>query len=267
MARPLILVSNDDGVGAAGIRTLARAMRAIGEVVVVAPANEQSAASHSFTLHRPLRHQIVEPGVHVVDGTPVDCVYVACCREGLLSRKPDLAVSGINDGYNLGSDVFYSGTIAAAREAAMRGIPSIAFSLARHGGDLEEAAIVCDALARALLAAPRDPGPAPLLSVNIPPGRPKGIVATRLGARAWEDRVHVRHDPRGREYLWLGGVGVSSEMVEGADTHAIENGLVAVAPLRLELTEPTHLELAKSLSSPSKGPVVTPPRPPEEGSE
>lgn len=249
VAVPLILVSNDDGVGSPGIRALARAMRSIGEVVVVAPSNEQSAASHSFTLHRPLRHQLVEPGVHALDGTPVDCVYLACCREGLLSRKPDLAVSGINDGYNLGSDVFYSGTIAAAREAAMRGIPSIAFSLTRQGGDLEAAAHIAETIARRLLAWPPTADAAPLLSVNIPPGRPKGIRATRLGARKWDDRVHIRMDPRGREYLWLGGVGVQGEMVEGADTHAIEQGYVTVAPLRLELTETMHFDLATSLSS------------------
>lgn len=247
MAERLILVSNDDGVAAPGIRALARAMAELGRVVVVAPETEQSAASHSFTLHRPIRHTLLEPDVHSVDGTPADAVYVALCREGILDRQPDLTVSGINHGYNLGTDVFYSGTIAAAREAALRGIPSIGFSLAR-GGDLAAAAELATRLARRLLASPQVGGPVPLLSVNIPPGVPRGIRATRLGVRKWENRVDVRHDPRGREYLWLGGVGVENEMTEGADTHAIEHGYVSVAPLRLELSEPAHLELARDVT-------------------
>src|SRR5690606_17768279 len=139
--RPLILLSNDDGVAARGLRTLREALLAIGDVVTVAPATEQSANSHSLTLSRPLRHREVEEGVHSIDGTPADCIYVALYRERFLPRWPDLVVSGINHGYNLGTDVFYSGTVAAAREGALRGIPSIAFSLGPKGS-FEEAAEV-----------------------------------------------------------------------------------------------------------------------------
>src|SRR5688500_9165878 len=126
--RPLILVSNDDGVYAPGLAALREAVAELGEVVTVAPLTEQSAGSHSLTLSRPLRHREVAPGVHAIDGSPADCIYVALFHESMLPRRPDLVLSGVNHGPNLGSDVFYSGTVAAAREASLRGIPAIAFS-------------------------------------------------------------------------------------------------------------------------------------------
>ena len=127
--RPLILLSNDDGVNARGLRALRDALVVLGRVIVVAPTSEQSASSHALTLHRPLRHRVVDEDVHSVDGSPADSVYVALYRADLLPRWPDLVVSGINRGYNLGTDVYYSGTVAAAREAALRGVPAMAICL------------------------------------------------------------------------------------------------------------------------------------------
>lgn len=243
MERPLILVSNDDGVRARGCVALREAMERVGDAYTVAPEREQSANSHSLTLHRPLRHRALDERVHAVDGTPADCVYVALYHTSLLPRRPDLVVSGINHGPNLGSDTHYSGTVAAAREGALRGIPSIAFS--NFGDlDLESAGDIAAAIASRLLSATMPPGLPALLNVNFPSGKPRGIRATRLGKRLYTDEVLVRNDPRGREYIWIGGPGAHHEHLDGSDTEAIEEGYVSVTPLMIDVTHVEHFGLA-----------------------
>jgi 5'-nucleotidase len=257
--RPLILVSNDDGVNALGNVALRRALARIAEVYTVAPEYEQSAKSHSISLHVPLRFRTVEPRVHAVDGTPADCVYVALFMESLLPRKPDLVVSGINHGANLGTDVHYSGTVAAAREAALRGIPAIAFSNLHHG-NMEAMAEVATQLCERMLASllgrvPTDTeGNAPLINVNFPDRpEPRGIVAASLGQRHYAEGVDLRDDPRGRPYFWIGGAGgVHHPEMPGSDTEAVDGGFVSVSPLSLRVTDTTQLGLAAFVAGPSE---------------
>jgi len=249
--RPLLLVSNDDGVDAAGIIALRGALATFADVYTVAPQTEQSAKSHSITLHHPLRFHEVEERVWAVDGTPADCVYVAFFLENLLPRKPDLVVSGINHGPNLGNDVHYSGTVAAAREGALRGVSSIAFS--NSSSDMEGAAQYAKRFCKQLLRATPPKDHAVLLNVNFPSVPPKGTRATRLGFRLYSDDVEVRDDPRGRHYLWIGGPGVvTSEPVEGADTEALDEGLISVTPLSIESTQPDHLGIAAYVAGPAE---------------
>jgi 5'-nucleotidase len=254
--RPLVLVSNDDGYGSAGIRALRDALAAWAEVVIVAPETEQSATSHSLSLHRPLRARAVEPGVFAIDGTPADSVYVALHAETrFLSRWPDLVCSGINRGMNLGQDAFYSGTVAAAREGALRGIPAIAAS-AHVKGDLARVAELTSRLARALYTATKGelgagprPGPSvarktTLLNVNVPLEWNGEVRRTRLGARLYEELIDFRKDPRGREYFWLGGPGVRHERDPGSDTDAYDDGAASITPLILDLTSYDEAGLA-----------------------
>ncbi len=244
MTRPLILASNDDGVHADGLTALAAALREIADVIVVAPMTQQSAKSHAITLHHPLRHQRHPQGVHAVDGTPADCVYVALFREGLLPRRPDMVVSGINHGANLGGDVYYSGTVAAAREAALRGIPSIAFS-ALHGASFKKCAAIARDITLRVLGATAPDDQAPLLNVNFPSGEVKGVRATRLGDRQYSEGVIVRDDPHGREYYWIGGPGgITHTPAEGTDTTVTDAGYVSITPLDLRATRSEHLGLA-----------------------
>ncbi len=248
--RALVLCSNDDGVHARGLEAAARALSAFADVVVVAPETEQSAMSHSLTLHRPLRLRRVAEGRWGVDGTPADCVYLALHleeRDGvpkILPRRPDLVVSGVNRGINLGQDVFYSGTVAAAREGALRGVPAIAAScdlakdaLGNLTFDPEPAAALVAAIARAMLALPprEQGGQALLLNLNVPAGTPKGVRATTLGTRLWTEWVEQRVDPRGRSYYWIGGGSVSHAERPGSDTEAHDEGLASLTVLQLDL--------------------------------
>ncbi len=245
-ARPLILVSNDDGIEARGLLSLREALLEFADVVTVAPRFEQSGKSHSITLHEPLRYVDHGGGLHSIEGTPADCVYVALFREGLLPNRPDLVVSGINHGANLGSDVFYSGTVAAAREAALRGIPALAFSQL-EGGDMDRAATLAARMVKTFLETKIDHPDTPLISINFPPGKPKGVRVTRLGRRVYAEGVDVRKDPRGREYFWIGGPGgVRHEEVLGSDTEAVDQGYVSLTPLHLEATHFEHLELTRA---------------------
>lgn len=251
--RPLILLSNDDGVHAKGIRTLEAVLSRIAEVVVVAPLHEQSAKSHALSLAAPLRHRVID-GFHAVDGTPADCIYVALYKTELLPRRPDLVVSGINHGYNLASDTFYSGTVAAAREGALRGIPSIAFSHGSGpGGSFEAASEVALGIVGRMLATQRS-GPTPLVNVNFPAGRSeyRGVVTTRLGQRAYDDSVIGRKDPRGVDYYWIGGPNAHHERIEGTDTAAVDDGFVSITPLVLDATSDRHLELVTVLAEGEK---------------
>lgn len=254
--RPLVLVSNDDGYGSPGIAALRAALATWADVIVVAPETEQSATSHSLSLHRPLRTRAVEPGIFAIDGTPADSVYVALHAETrFLPRWPDLVCSGINRGLNLGQDAFYSGTVAAAREGALRGIPAIASS-AHVKADLARVAELTSRLARALydvtagaLGAGVRPGPSvvrntPLLNLNVPREWNGEVKKARLGARIYEEVIEFRTDPRGREYLWLGGSGVSHQRDPGSDTDAYDEGFASLTPLVLDLSSPDETDVA-----------------------
>jgi 5'-nucleotidase len=233
MTRPLVLLSNDDGYRAPGINALATALRELCDVVICAPESEQSASSHALSLHRPLRLFRHGDGIFSLDGTPADCVYVALYAETrVLPRRPDVVVSGMNHGVNLGDDVFYSGTVAAAREGALKGIASIAFSAAL---DAEPQAACRLAAGLTFALATRAERPALLLNVNVPPGNAWPVRTTRLGRRVYRDEVDFRRDPRGREYLWLGGPGAEHQPGSGSDTEAYDEGVVSVTPLVLDL--------------------------------
>jgi 5'-nucleotidase len=245
MTRPLVLLANDDGYRAAGINALAEALRRLCDVVVCAPETEQSASSHALSLHRPLRLFRHGDGVFSVDGTPADCVYVALYAETrILPRRPDVVVSGMNHGVNLGDDVFYSGTVAAAREGALKGIASIAFSAAL---DASPPAACRLAAELTLAVATREDNKAILLNVNIPPGDAWTVRPTRLGRRVYQDEVDFRRDPRGREYLWLGGPGAQHHPEPGSDTEAFDAGVVSVTPLVLDLWGKSEDERVRDL--------------------
>jgi 5'-nucleotidase len=250
MMRPLILVSNDDGFRAPGLLRLREALTAIADVVVCAPHAEQSASSHAISLTTPLRLREHEPSVFSVDGTPADSVYVALCAHGrVLPRRPDLVVSGINHGLNLAGDVFYSGTVAAAREAALRGLRGLALS-AGPDADLAGAAACAVELARAFLSEPLPrPNVGVLLNVNFPAGDRWPVRATRLGLRSYEENAEFRRDPRGGEYLWLGGARVTHGEAAGSDTEAYDQGCVGVTPLSLEMWESSQEPLAERIAA------------------
>jgi 5'-nucleotidase len=215
---------------------LAQALAEAADVVVAAPDRERSATSHSISLDRPLRVDEIEPRVFSIDGTPVDCVYLALLH--LCPRPPALCVSGINNGFNLGSDIFYSGTVAAALEAALRGVPAIAFSLERRRPqDYSHAAafagsLVKEVLARGERAIPRGA----LLNVNLAAGPVHGFQVTRLGQRVYRDQVVVREDLRGRAYYWIGGPEEEGTDTAGSDCTAVRAGLTSITPLALDLT-------------------------------
>jgi 5'-nucleotidase len=232
-----ILVTNDDGIHAEGLRVLADAVRPLGNVTIVAPDREQSATSHSLTLHRPLRIRHVSEDILTVDGTPTDCVLLGV--HGFLKRKPDLIVSGINHGQNMGNDVFYSGTVAAASEGAFLGIPSIAISLAtwEHAG-FEAAGRVVKSLVAELVRVGIPAGNC--VNINIPPvpwEEIKGVRVTRLGTRVFRDVIVKKIDPRGKNYYWIGGEDPTWEHDDASDFAAVSAGFVSVTPLSFELTD------------------------------
>lgn len=243
-----ILVSNDDGYNSEGIEALAEAMMPLGEVWVVAPESQQSAASHAISLHRPLRLREVGPHWYAVDGTPTDCAYMAI-NHLMKDAPPDLAVSGINHGPNLADDVTYSGTVAAAMEATILGVPAIAFSLAtRHDFDFGVAARFAHELVRAALDS--DLPRRTLLNVNVPAGADVDRYAvTRLGKHSYGSDVVVQRDPRGREYFWIGGNEYSHEDIPGSDCRAVySEGRISVTPLHLQLTDEEKLDLVRGWS-------------------
>ncbi|MCB9541764.1 MAG: 5'/3'-nucleotidase SurE [Myxococcales bacterium] len=240
--RPLILVTNDDGFYAEGIRALAEALTAVGEVAVIAPDREQSGVARMISLGRPLRALPRGPLRWTVDGSPTDCVYLAV--HNLLPRAPDLVVSGINRGPNLADDVTYSGTVAGAMEAALLGLRAFAISL--DGGapfDYGPAAELAVRVAAFMLG--REWAPRTMLNVNVPDtdGAPlTGFRWTRGGRRDYGHIVTEREDPRGRAYYWLGGNRLGFEPVEGSDCDAVHEGLAAITPLDLDLTHHALLE-------------------------
>jgi 5'-nucleotidase len=237
-----ILVSNDDGYLAPGLAALTAAMRPFGTVTVVAPEQNSSGASNSLTLSRPLTVSTAPDGVIFINGTPSDCVHIALT--GLLAERPDLIVSGINNGQNMGDDTIYSGTVAAAMEGFLFGIPSIAFSLVEKGYEhLETAAAMAGEVVRRHLERPLA-GPF-LLNVNVPNrplGEIKGIVATRLGKRHPSEPVVRMENPRGEPIYWIGPAGGAKEGGPGTDFHATAEGFVSVTPLQIDLTHMGQLE-------------------------
>ncbi len=236
-----ILCSNDDGILARGLGILERAAQALGDVWIVAPDREQSATSHSLTLHHPLRPVKLGDRRWQVDGTPTDCVMLAV--EALLPERPDFVLSGINHGPNMGEDVLYSGTVAAAMEGLALGIPSIAVSFAGRvmGTDeshLEQQAEALTDLLRHLTGLPAFPADT-LLNVNLPaiPAREvKGVRLTRLGRRVFSDSLTPMKDPWGREIFWIGGGSVAWSGSDDSDFRAVKDGYISVTPLHLDLT-------------------------------
>ena len=232
-----ILVTNDDGIHATGVQALADAVSTLGDVTIIAPDREQSATSHSLTLHRPLRINRVGENMLAVDGTPTDCVLLGV--HGYLKRKPGLVLSGINHGPNMGEDVSYSGTVSAAMEGTFLGIPSIAVSLATWTPqDFGPAKRIVYSLVRNLI---RRGLPARLcLNINIPATPSEGIRGlrvTRLGRRVYHDVIVEKRDPRGKLYYWIGGKDVTWEHDETSDWNAVQAGYVSLTPLTLELTD------------------------------
>jgi 5'-nucleotidase len=234
-----ILITNDDGITSGALYLLRQELKDLGRVFIVAPDRDQSATSHSLTLYRPMRIERPEPDVFAVDGTPTDCVLIAA--HGLLERAPDLVVSGVNRGPNMGDDVFYSGTVAAAIEGAMQGVPAIAVSLATASGGRADFQYACQ-YARKLVGTVLEKGlpPKSVLNVNVPQLRDdeiKGVRVTRLGKRTYQDTLIERTDPRGRAYYWIGGDAPIWEPEEGTDFLAVDEGYVSVTPLHLDLTD------------------------------
>ncbi|WP_373048482.1 5'/3'-nucleotidase SurE [Vulgatibacter sp.] len=243
------LISNDDGIQSDGLRTLARALSEVGEVCVVAPDREQSAASHAISLHRPLRIHEVADDWWSVDGTPTDCVYLAL-HHLLKDRRPDVVVSGINYGANLADDVTYSGTVAAAMEGALLGVPAIAVSLvSRETFDFAFAAKFAAGLAAEV--AERKLPRGMLLNVNVPRDPAGGYRFTKLGKRSYGSAVVENVDPRGRKYYWIGGSESKHVDIPGSDCNAVfGERLISVTPLHLDLTEYKLLDELRAWSVP-----------------
>jgi 5'-nucleotidase len=240
----MILASNDDGIQSSGLARLVEALQAIDDVIVVAPDRERSAVSHALTLEQPLRADEIRPGWFAVSGTPTDCVNLAL--NGLLAERPWLIVSGINRGPNLGDDITYSGTVSAAMEAVLLGVPGVAFSQVGRMGFKFEAA---GRFAASLVAQLKSTGlpPDTLLNVNVPDlEAPAGFAITRQGKRRYGDAIVEKDDPRGRKYYWIGGTELDFEDEPGTDFAAINDGLVSVTPLHLDLT---NYEAMRSLAS------------------
>ena len=229
----MILVTNDDGIHAAGLAALAAALAPLGEVYVVAPDREQSAVGHALTLHRPLRVEHVAERRFAVNGTPSDCVNLGVL--GLLPDPPTLVVSGINHGSNLGDDVTYSGTVSAAMEGTLLGVPSMAVSqLDGEAGGFEDAGWIAELVAARALV---EGLPAKtLLNVNVPRGEVRGVRMTRLGHRVYREKVVQEVDPRGRPYYWIGAGPPEWREDEASDIAAVHAGWASVTPLHLDLT-------------------------------
>ena len=237
---PLILVTNDDGVQSEGIHALAEAMKPLGDVIVVGPLQEASAIGHALTLRRPLRIETLREGVYAVDGTPTDCVNIGC--EIILKRLPDLVVSGINKGWNLGDDITYSGTVSGALEGALLGAPGIAVSLRRTPiYDFGPAAAAAATVAQMVLS--KGIPPRTFLNINVPTGTPKGLRVTTQAKRNHITQIDSRTDPRGNAYYWIDEA-LDEYHPDGgrSDYEAVMEGYASVTPLQPDLTAYDMLE-------------------------
>lgn len=231
----LILLTNDDGIHSPGLQALADEMKSVGRVAVVAPDRERSAVGHALTLHSPLRAEKIAEQRWAVSGTPTDAVNLGI--HGLLKETPDLIISGINKGSNMGDDLTYSGTVAAAMEATLMGVPAMAVSLAGKNfayDDFCHAATAARELAMTIIdhGLPADT----FINVNVPDQKPEGVRITRQGKRVYEDAIVQNRDPRGRTYYWIGAGELGFQNLEGSDFHAVHNNYVSVTPLHLDLT-------------------------------
>tara|TARA_R110000868_G_scaffold14120_6_gene65997 strand:+ start:1107 stop:1859 length:753 start_codon:yes stop_codon:yes gene_type:complete len=237
-----ILLSNDDGVHAEGIRVLAETLSEIAQVVVVAPDRNKSGASNSLTLHRPIRCTKLDNGFYSVDGTPTDCVHLAIT--GLLDFDPDMVISGINAGYNLGDDTLYSGTVAAAIEGRFLGYPAIALSQgAENPRHYKAAAIIAKRLVEHAIE--NKLGKDNILNINIPDlplEEIKGIEITRCGNRHKAEPIIKALDPRGREFFWIGPAGAEADAGDGTDFHAVHAKKVSISPLKIDMTAHEKIE-------------------------
>jgi 5'-nucleotidase len=231
-----ILLSNDDGYEAPGIKTLAQVLQSVADITVVAPDRDRSGASNSLTLESPIRAVTVSDNLIRVDGTPTDCVHLAIT--GLLKEEPDMVVSGINDGANMGDDVLYSGTVAAAMEGRFLGLPAIAISMSQHNArHYETGANVILKLIEKLKAEPISSDV--ILNVNVPDlpwDELSGFQITRLGHRHKAEPVIKAQDPRGRDIYWVGPPGAEQDAGPGTDFYAVRNGYVSITPLQVDLT-------------------------------
>ncbi len=245
---PSILVSNDDGILSSGIQVLAEHLKLLGKVTVIAPSQERSTTGHSLTLHKPIRVENIKPGFYAVTGTPADCAYLGIKK--LLKKKPDLVVSGINRGPNLGNDIHYSGTVAVALEATFLNIPAIAISLNcdsnENDVDFQLAAVVARELSRYVLkyGLPQRV----LLNVNVPDLAAKnirGIKVVKTGFRYYSDRIVMQKDPRGKIYYWLGGTYLGYDEKDETDCKAIDQRYISVTPLHVDATHHTTIEKIK----------------------
>ncbi|MGD9579650.1 MAG: 5'/3'-nucleotidase SurE [Syntrophorhabdus sp.] len=232
----LILLTNDDGIHSEGLTLLMETLSKQHDVCAVAPERERTCIGHAITLHKPLRIKETRKGIYATNGTPVDCVFLGV--KAIMPKRPDLIISGINKGPNMGQDVNYSGTVAAAQEGAFLGIPSLAISLnARSHFHFADAIKVTEVIIDVV----KKNGflDSTFLNVNVPNvsyDKLKGFMVTRLGKRIYNDTVIERTDPRGGKYYWIGGNGEHFESLEGTDFHAIEQGFVSVTPLGLDAT-------------------------------
>ena len=229
-----ILITNDDGIHSPGLLLLRQALSPLGRTIVVAPDRDNSAVSHSLTMTRPLQVREIGEDTYAIDGTPTDCVILALGK--ILTQKPDLLVSGINAGPNLGDDISYSGTVSAALEGTVYGVQSLAVSLAGEAPlDFSQAASLAQMMAARILdqVLPHNT----LINMNVPAGNShKGIRITRQGRRLWENAIHETEDPWGRKRYWIGGGTPVKDSSEDTDVRAIHDGYVSITPIHLDLT-------------------------------
>src|SRR5262245_43258362 len=242
---PLILVTNDDGYRSEGILALADALKPLGDVTIVAPIEEASAIGHALTLRRPLRLELMRAGVYAVDGTPTDCGNMAVTH--VFRRLPDMVVSGINKGWNLGDDVTYSGTVAGALEGALLGVPALAVSLAATRGayDFSHSASAAATLAAAMFRRPLPPWT--FLNLNLPKGKAKGVRVSRPAKRNHVTSIAERHDPKGRPYYWIEEGQDEWAPHDRSDYQAVRDGYVSVTPLHPDLTAHHALPVVEDL--------------------
>jgi 5'-nucleotidase len=240
-----ILVTNDDGIHSVGLTKLEEALQEVGDVYVVAPASEMSGAAHSLTLARPLRIRQIDSRHWTVDGTPTDCVTLALNKILPLNELPNICVSGINHGGNLGDDATYSGTVAGALESTILGVPGLALSLvARENFDFTDAAQFAVTAARKVLTEGLPEGT--LLNINIPPGEIKGVRVTRQGIKNARPVISEHIDPRGKPYFWIGEEYFGTNSADGTDYQAIELGYISVTPLKSDMTDHRALTAIES---------------------
>lgn len=247
-----ILITNDDGINAIGIRELAKSLKKIGDVIVIAPDRERSATGHAITMHHPLRVDKVnfnDPDIEAwsINGTPSDCVKIGV--ESILSEKPDIIVSGVNNGPNLGTDILYSGTVSAAVEGAIHNIPSIALSIYGNNNHITYEGAIAYSCKLVNMALKNNVPNNLVLNINIPSVKSdeiKGIKITELGIRRYKNSYEQRKDPMGKSYYWLSGSLVELENNDTSDVESVKNGYISITPLHFDLTDYNYIKKMKN---------------------